>query len=222
MAELLKRPRLHVEGIDDQHSLVHLLIRNGIPYDPEAFDQSPPELPKLYALKGLEKLISGIDTTVKTSTNLTVGFLLDADSPMIDRWQRVAQRLRDVGVTNLPKDGPPPEGFIGESLTFKTRVGVWLMPDNVQDGKLEDFLRTLVRDGDPLIDHAEESTSVAQSRGAKFTDLDKIKAVIHAWLAWQKEPGLPYGLAMKATYFRHDTATATAFVQWFKELYRIA
>ena len=98
MAETLVRSRLHVEGNDDQHSVVHLLIHNGVRYDPEKFELSPPELPKLVQIKGIDPLIDGIETAVKTSTKRTVGFLLDADSPLIDRWRRVAHRLKNVGV----------------------------------------------------------------------------------------------------------------------------
>jgi len=220
MAETLVRPKLHVEGQDDQNSVVHLLIRNGIRYDPDKFDLSPPELPKLVPIKGLKPLIDGIETAVKTSTNRTIGFLLDADTPLIDRWCRVSHRLRNVGVPDLG-ERPPAEGFIGESTEYKTRVGVWLMPDNVQDGKLEDFLRTLVKDGDLLIGHAERATGEAKACGAVFSDADRIKAVIHAWLAWQEEPGKPFGVAIKAKYFRHDSPTAAVFVKWFKTLYQL-
>jgi hypothetical protein len=220
MAETLVRSRLHVEGNDDQHSVVHLLIHNGVRYDPEKFELSPPELPKLVQIKGIDPLIDGIETAVKTSTKRTVGFLLDADSPLIDRWRRVAHRLKNVGVPNLP-ERPPTEGFIGESAEFKTRVGVWLMPDNIQDGKLEDFLMTLVKENDPLIGHARSSTGEARKQGAIFSEPDTIKAIIHAWLAWQEEPGLPYGTAIKARYFRHDSPIAATFVKWFKTLYNI-
>ncbi len=220
MPDTLVRSKLHVEGPDDQHSVVHLLIHNGIRYHPEKRDLSPPELPKLVPIKGIDPLIDGIETAVRTSTRRTVGFLLDADTPLIDRWRSVAQRLRNVEVPHVPNQ-PPAEGFIGESIGFKTRVGVWLMPDNVQDGKLEDFLLTLVTEGDSLIGHAEASTDVAKALGANFSNADKIKATIHAWLAWQKKPGLPYGAAIKAMYFRHDAPTAAVFVKWFKALYQL-
>ncbi|MGO9469823.1 MAG: DUF3226 domain-containing protein [Isosphaeraceae bacterium] len=220
MAETLVRSRLHVEGTDDQHSVVHLLIHNGVNYHPEQFELSPPELPRLVQLKGIDLLIEGIETAVKTSTRRTVGFLLDADSPLIDRWRRVTQKLRNVGVHEIP-ERPPAEGFIGESTDFKTRVGVWLMPDNVQDGKLEDFLLTLVKEHDALIGHARSSTDEARNHGASFSEPDMIKAIIHAWLAWQKEPGLPYGTAIKARYFKHDSPTAGTFVKWFKSLYQL-
>jgi hypothetical protein len=219
MPETEVRSRLNVEGMDDQHSIVHLLIQNGVAYNPD-FDRSPPELPAVFKLNGIDPLIDGIEVAVKTNTTRTVGFLLDADSPLIDRWRRVSDRLGNVGVTNLPQH-PPSDGFIGESSEFKTRVGVRLMPDNVHDGKIEDFLLTLVKENDPLIEHARSSTVDAKNCGAAFSEPDTIKAVIHSWLAWQVQPGLPYGTAIKARYFRHNSPIALKFVRWFKLLYQL-
>lgn len=221
MAETLERSRLHVEGTDDQHTLVHLLRRNGIAYDADKFENSPLFLPRIIKTETVEKLLSGIETAVKASTNKIIGFLLDADQPLASRWQSVANRLKNVGVVDVP-DHPPAEGFIGETPLYKARVGVWLMPDNLHDGKLEDFLRMLIDEHDPLIKHAEISTQLAKAKGAQFPDVDEIKAIIHAWLAWQEDPGKPYGLAMKATFFRHDSPIAAVFVEWFKALYRLS
>jgi hypothetical protein len=46
--------------------------------------------------------------------------------------------------------------------------------------------------------------------------------IVDAWLAWREQPGKPFGLAMKARYFQHDSLVAKAFVGWFSGLYRIA
>jgi hypothetical protein len=96
------------------------------------------------------------------------------------------------------------------------------MPDNQHDGKLEHFLRTLIDENDPLIGHAQASSVAARDvHGAVFPEADLIKAVIHAWLAWQEEPGKPYGTAIRSRYFRHDSAAAQLFVWWFCELYEL-
>jgi hypothetical protein len=182
MAGSLDRSELHVEGQDDEHSIGQLLIRHGI-VDFPAFKKSG----------GVEKLLEGINTGVKLSTSRAVGFVLDADAPLQDRWQSVRDRLAQVGV--VAPDAPAPAGFIGTSTTYQSKVGVWLMPDNQQDGKLETFLQTLIASNDLLIPHASSTTDTAKQLGAKFTDPDRIKAVIHAWLAWQEEPGKPFGLA---------------------------
>ena len=43
---------------------------------------------------------------------------------------------------------------------------------------------------------------------------------MHVWLAWQRKPGLPYGTAIKARYFRDDTPVALAFVEWYRRVFR--
>lgn len=213
----MERSRMHVEGPDDQHSIVHLLRHHGIDYDPKPW---PPEFPEFKPIGGIRELLEGIGTAVQLSTGRAIGFVLDADSPLLDRWQAVRDRMRAVDVAAPPQ--PPPEGFIGESGTYRCRVGVWLMPDNQHDGKLETFLQTLISEHDLLIDHASGATERAKQLGAEFRHSDRLKAIIHAWLAWQEAPGLPYGTAIQAKYFRHETPVAGVFVAWFRRLFEIA
>ncbi|MFH1265101.1 MAG: DUF3226 domain-containing protein [Planctomycetota bacterium] len=213
----MERSSLHVEGRDDKFALVNLLIRHGVDYDPKPWPAAFPEFKEVGNIQGL---LDGMETAVKLSTGRAVGFVLDADSPLLDRWHAVRDRLRNAGV-DAPKM-PIAEGFIGHSSTFWSTVGVWLMPDNQHDGKLETFLETLIGDEDPLIDHATASTDAAKQLGALFTEPDHIKALIHTWLAWQNEPGYPYGTAIRARCFRHDSPAAAGFVAWFRQLYGIS
>ena len=207
---------LHVEGEDDLHSILHLLIRHGIPFDAKPF---PGNLPVIAVAGTVEKLLAKIPLLRFANGNV-VGYVLDADVSFHARWNSVRDRMIGIGMTDAPSTAPE-SGFVGESKEFNTRVGVWLMPDNLREGKLEDFLRELVPADDPLIGHAEASTLEAKKLGAAFKDSDAIKAIMHAWLAWQKDPGKPFGTAIKATYFSHDTSAALSFVKWFRELYRI-
>ena len=84
------------------------------------------------------------------------------------------------------------------------------MPDNQREGALEQFLEDLVDDNDPLLPIAARSTSEAAESGAEFPEVDHRKAVLHSWLAWQKAPGLPYGAAIKAQFFRDNSPAALA------------
>lgn len=223
MAKNETKLRLYVEGIDDQWSLLSLLHRHGVDYPPgrKPWD-TPPELPLFQQAGSVEGLLDSIATNVKASTGRPVGFILDADAPIASRWKAVRDRLARVGVS-AAGDVPPPDGFIGESTDYKVpAVGVWLMPDNVRDGKLEDFLADLIAEGDGLIGHARKATAEARGLGAAFSDPDVIKAEVHSWLSWQEEPGKPYGQAMMARYFRHDAAVAARFVAWFRRLYGLA
>ena len=216
MPQSSSRSRLHVEGTDDNHAIRHLLIRHGIDYDRKPW---PVEFPSVEDIGGKLDLLDGIETAVRLSNNRSVGFVLDANSSLQDCWTAVSSRLRRVGV-DAP-DAIPQEGFVGETEAYRARVGVWIMPDNQRDGTLESFLRSLVEDDDPLFPHAEESAKHARELGAAFSANDADKAVLHTWLAWQEEPGLPYGTALRARFFRDDSPAAQAFVTWFRAVFNI-
>lgn len=212
-----KSPVLRLEGKNDSHAIRHLLIQHGIIYDEEPWRDLYPE-----AIEegSVEKLLKGMVLAIQASGRKPIGFVLDADSPLQNRWEAVCGRLREVGFT--PPSTPPADGFCEYTEMHKTTVGIWLMPDNQQDGKLETFLQALIDRKDGLIDHATVSTKQAKKLGATFSEPDVEKAVLHTWLAWQEEPGCPFGTAIKAKYFTHESPAAASFVAWFKRLYNIS
>ena len=59
------------------------------------------------------------------------------------------------------------------------------------------------------------------SPGARFASTAARKAVLHTWLAWQKEPGRPYGVAIKARYFGATSAAADQFLAWFEQVFGV-
>ena len=156
---MAERSQLRIEGDDDQHTILHLLIKHGIGYDQKPF---PAWLPHIEKAGDKDKLLENVERIVKASTGRAVGFVLDADLSLQDRWRAMSSRLRNVDV-HVPEHICP-GGFVGESRTFQTRVGAWLMPDNQRQGTLENFLMTLVKEGDPLLPHARESTIQAKNQ----------------------------------------------------------
>ena len=216
-----RRSSLRVEGGDDSHAIRHLLIRNGIDYDHQPW---PSWFPSIEEVKGGKTgVLDNAERLVRAASSGRIGFVLDADDSVRDTWAAMRSRLLQVGLD--PPSVVPTQGLVGESVEFRARVGVWLMPDNQQEGEqgegtLERFLETLVHVADPLLPHAREATGRAKTEhGARYPDRDVKKAVLHARLAWQEEPGLPYGTAIRARYFRHDSPTAGRFVDWFRRVF---
>ena len=93
------------------------------------------------------------------------------------------------------------------------------MPDNSSPGTLENFLSGLVPVEHPVWAYAGEATAEARQRGAGCQEKDHLKSLLHTWLAWQKEPGLPFGVAIKAEFFEKESAAARRFVAWFNRLF---
>ena len=219
----VERSTLHVEGRDDVHVVKHLLLRHQIDC-PLKGDSRPAgefvsNVPEIRGENDKNAVLEIIELAVSLGNGRSVGFVLDADAEPRDRWRAVCDRLR-VFELALP-DRIPPEGFVADVAEFGARVGVWLMPDNRRGGALEQFLEDLVHEDDALLPIAERSTEAAVASGAEFPEASRRKAVLHTWLAWQRKPGLPYGSAVGARYFRDDSPAALAFVEWCRHVFRL-
>lgn len=203
--------RLLVEGSDDHHSIIHLLKRHGFDWDDETTVR-----PYVDATGSVEKLLRTLPVALKSSYE-RIGVVLDADSRLPNRWAQLQSSAGHAGV-DLP-EAPDPGGTIADGFRPGSRVGLWLMPDNRDPGTLESFLARLIPDGDPVWPYADEVSAEARRRGGRCRDTDHLKSALHSWLAWQEDPGLPFGTALRAQLFQHDTPDALRFVSWFRRLF---
>ncbi|MBL0871002.1 MAG: hypothetical protein IBJ18_10545 [Phycisphaerales bacterium] len=240
MPSLMPHGALFVEGLDDEHAIKQLLARHNIHIHDD-------ECPLRVHCKGSDTgVIDAVSVAIKASGKHPVGFVVDTDAfeppssqfpkgrrlSRTDRWSAIRARLASVEVVLPTPQQPidselPSGGFISRSLRFERDVGVWLMPDNRADyGKIEDLLSTLVPKGDALFELAKRATTEAlgisttrPSENPAIQTKNERKGQLHSWLAWQEEPGMSYGHALRRKYFEHNSSVATAFVAWFKRLY---
>jgi hypothetical protein len=201
--------RLLVEGSDDKYSVTNLLQRHGFDWLDERTVR-----PFVQPENGVDKLLPAIPVTLKGPYD-RIGIILDADSDPAARWEQVRDRARRAEL-DLPAS-PDPQGTIIRQ--HGRRLGVWLMPDNASPGALEHFLGRLVPQGQTLWTYADEATTKARELDAPCLEKDHAKSVLYAWLAWQEEPGRPFGIALKAGLFETDRDEALRFVAWFRRLF---
>jgi len=208
------RYRLLVEGKDDKWSIINLMMKHGINWDSK--DESLPYIHDHEGIEGKDRLLGSIEVSIKNYYRL--GIILDADDRgSAYRWEQLTNIFNRINI-ELP-DSPEKEGTIISGILPDSLIGIWIMPDNSSPGKLENFLARLIPVGDLCWPYADEATNHARDLGAPFSQNDQIKARIHTWLAWQKEPGRPYGIAITARYFEKDSQEALTFVSWFKRLF---
>jgi hypothetical protein len=222
-------PILHVEGKDDISVINALLSRHGIDTERGKRHLS------IQDMKSDKQLLSVMPDAIKAATDKSVGFVVDIDIQLSQRWQAVTDRLSTIGV-NAPAICPP-DGFVGRMPNYPNEFGIWLMPDCVTDGQmLEHLIETLLPANDPLWQHAKHCTARTielvdsanqvipdgQRKWRRFGDHERIKAEVHSWLAWQQEPGAPLGAAINDHILGHDSPQAIAFLQWTKRLFGFA
>jgi len=203
---------LLVEGKDDEH--VIYAIRDIYEISRDSF--------KIKDKRGIENVLEETDSTlVDGNPDICLGIVIDADQNLTDQWQRVAGLLRkaDYDIDLIP-DIPHENGTIVKQ-EFKPTFGVWIMPDNVLErGYLETFLTFLVSENDENWGRAKACVDGLDNKPFVKEEVDHTtKAEIHTYLAWQEEPGKPFGTAITARYLQADNPNCANFADWLKLLF---
>jgi hypothetical protein len=196
--------KLLVEGSDDKHLIGHLLEQHGVSLTRDEIQECD----------GVERLLNESLPIFLKASYTSIGIVVDADLDVQSRWQSIRDRLRQSGY-EVPAT-PPPNGLIVADR--RPAVGVWVMPDNVLPGILEDFVKQLVPPGDDLWPLVERSVAAIPATSRRFTAAAERKAEIHTYLAWQEQPGTRMGSAITNRYFEANATLAITFVEWFTRL----
>lgn len=202
--------RLIFEGDDDKHVVMNLLYNHR--YNGERLD----ELFSPKAKDGVDTLISTLNEELKATDLGTLGVILDADTNPANQWARVTRVLSAHGCQSIPST-PGSNGTIVATQDGK-KIGIWVMPNNQQSGALEDFVGSLIAQGDDLWDKAKKAVNNIPVDKRRFKGSYLSKAQVHTWLAWQEEPGTRMGGAFRRRYLDPNCQQATAFVDWIKRL----
>jgi Protein of unknown function (DUF3226) len=203
------RKILLVEGNDDEHVIKHVCGARGV----QDLDEIKPQ-------GNVEQLLENLPVRLKESDVEILGVVIDADTDIAARWRSLRDRLAKAGYRNVPAY-PLADGTIVDppSRTLLPRVGIWIMPNNQTKGILEDFLRFLVPEDSRLFEHVQSSVTNIPKGEQRFNQLAKPKAIIHTWLAWQKEPGKPFGTAITARYLDPNVKQVDVFISWMNRLF---
>lgn len=201
---------LLVEGIDDEHVLKHICGNRGVPH-----------LNEIKQHGGVPKLLESFPVRLKASEDGDiVGLVIDADGDLNSRWQSLRDLVIRVGYRDVPEI-PARDGTILDhpASELLPRLGIWIMPDNQTKGIWEDFLRFLVPAESRLFDYVKLSVANIPEGEKRFSQLAEPKALIHTWLAWQEEPGNPYGTAITTRALDPNVAQVDVLVSWLTRLF---
>lgn len=196
---------LLVEGPDDKAIAIHFRI----------VVESLPEF-HVDDRGSVHQVLEAIQPEVLVSGRKALGIVVDANESSRRRWQAVSDRLSGVGV-RAPKQ-PDRDGTIIEESSRLPRVGIWIMPDNESIGELEDFLITMLPEGDPVWPRSVAYIDGIPQQDRMFKEKKVHRAQLHAWLAAREEPR-PSGRALRAGDLRVDAILAGKFVEWLRRLF---
>ena len=222
-----KKGILFVEGSDDEHTIYALCNHfNLIPTFKDVFEVEVPDSKgevnkkaKATEKGGFNNVLKALQASLNGSLIERVGIVIDADSDLQARWQSVKSILERAGYEDLDKK-PNPDGTIiiqADKMIF----GVWIMPDNkIESGYLETFLTHLVPKKNKSWEQAKNCVDALEDKPFIKQNVDHTtKAEIHTFLAWQEEPGKPFGQAITAKYLQADNPNCKKFIEWLNRLF---
>ena len=170
---------------------------------------------------GYERIRDSIDTRIDESGLERIGFVIDADDNLSDRWASLKSVLINQCDYSQVPNLPAPNGTILRQ-DGKVTLGIWLMPDNTIPGALEKFISRLVPNGDPLWNYAVNSVNNLPVHSEPVSENWLSKAYVHTWLAWQEEPGKPIGQAITKRYLDARSEAAQPLMRWVQALFDVS
>jgi hypothetical protein len=145
-----------------------------------------------------------------------IAIILDADNSAISTWQSVCSVLLKSGYEELPASPDPEGAVIISNNPDLPKVGVWIMPDNISPGEIEDFFLQLIGKEDFRLSHARRAVDeLINQKPDLLNNSNRSKAEVHTWLAWQKEPGRSMGVAIKSNWADGQNPLAARLSKWF-------
>ncbi len=172
---------------------------------------------------GFDKAIAALRDRLEGSDLTNIGLVVDANDKGPDsRWLKIKNILSDYYSEETLKPLAPKAGGIIIQEPGLPNVGIWIMPDNQNPGYLEHFVADMIPDGDKVLYFAE--TTIAQLEKedfCKFKTAKRQKALVHTWLAWQEEPGKPFGIALESKCLDANAPAVEPFLEWMKNTFQL-
>lgn len=213
--EISKERMLYTEGVNDKFVTISLLEQFG--HTDEVY---------LEHLNNDEKALKAFALKI-TNPNETqcVGLIIDADDDIDNRIDKIMLELKNTcGVELTSKQIKNPQGCIFNVEGLK--AGIWIMPNNTTNGRIEDFLFEKIDSSDALFNQVEphlidlEKLPEASNRFNKkmYKSVHRDKAKLHTYMAWSNPPDLSMGMAVKKGFFPLISRTETLFMIWIEKL----
>jgi len=198
---------LLVEGDNDLHFITNLC---------QKIDFKP--FFKIESCKSIDALFSNLESKLDSNRNYPIGIVVDADGDIEKRKSKITEITKAFFKLNN-------SDFNESGLVIKPELeqkfGVWIWPNNKEEGILEDLFLQLVKDKDLLLEEAKRVVeNLPEIEPIRFKPQHKSKAIVHSWLAWQDNPGSPIGASLQRSTMDLTKPIIQNFISWLKNLYK--
>lgn len=144
-----------------------------------------------------------------------IGVIIDADNNIDARYQEVKNKVSEfykkipLNITN--------KGLV-HSENKLPKLGIWIMPNNQNNGALEEFYLELATEINT--DFIDNLIKQAKSENlTSFKPQHRTKAIMHTYFAWQDKPGAPLHSSINKIALNNNAYIAKTFKSWLTKLF---
>ena len=151
-----------------------------------------------------------------------LALIVDADR--VEHGSGVEKTLAQIsGIVQEYGFQVPPTCLKNGGLIFShtdglSDLGLWVMPNNNDEGALEDWILQSIHPDESILLNAARS-SVASLAPPKFASIRKSKAELATWLAWQDRPGEGAYYAVKGKLLNEDAPLYVGLKEWLAAVF---
>jgi hypothetical protein len=152
-----------------------------------------------------------------------LAILVDADQVAdgggyVRTLEQIAALIRPFGF-DLPPEALDRGGLIFPHNDGLPGFGLWVMPNNRDEGTLEEWIRGSVHPDElPLFTLAQAALRALNP--PKYPPIRATKAEVATWLAWQQKPGEGIYYTIEGSLLNHTSLGYVGLLQWLERLFR--
>ena len=213
--------RLLVEG-SDAIALANIFIKRKIPAPKGYKNVNKFKTQFVKSANGYDKIKTVLKEELQSSNVGRIGIIVDANE--VGPEARLKSLLNFIEIelnTKIENTKLDSKGFYVQ-LPNNLSIGIWIMPNNKNNGYLEHFLSELITEQNQTLAFANATLNqLSEKEFCLFSKVKKQKALVHTYLAWQKTPGLPFGSAIQSGFLDASSPSADVFVDWFQKTFEL-
>lgn len=210
---------LLVEGETDQGFLIEVLKVLNLQVDVKV--APPKELGGSYNSKqGVFNYLPNLLNQLADGSLIHLAVVVDADTGPDGGYQRTYDLVNEiVKPIGYSLKANPIGGLIFEHNDGLADFGLWVMPDNTQEGMLEDWLKECIHHNELTLFAHAQSVVEELPKPQKFKSIHRSKAEVATWLAWQKQPGHGLYRAVTDQLLDSNKPLYSQLIAWLTHIY---
>lgn len=155
-----------------------------------------------------------------------LALVLDADAPKTDglgfakTWDVVTGHLYTAGYKQQTRPIKATAGLIFEHSDGLPDVGLWIMPNNFDNGFLEDFIKKSLLGTEKSLFHLAARAVDELPMPKKFKAHHLSKAEVATYMAWQANPGQGMHGTIGGKLLDFNKGLGKQFIDWLNKVYK--